>query len=549
MSASVPIRMEGNMKYEMKYDQVYVNGKVFTSDLKNPYADAFAVKEGRIAWVGFAANAELQGETVIDLEGKRVLPGFMDSHMHPIMLAATARQITCLPPAVHSIEELIGEIRSVRKKQDSDQWILGWGYDEGKLAEGRTPNRYDLDQGASDAPVCIVRSCGHIRCVNSRVLEMAGIDRNTPDPQGGEICRDHRGEPTGILRENARNLIMDLMPVDTLEDSIDNLLHLSDVLLSQGVTSISDMCNLEPVDYYPVYQKARERGFQQRVCLYYLWDLFKDKVDFSIPASHLSTESPIRAAGIKLIGDGGISGRTAWCSRPYLGGDGEEYGIPVCTEQDIRDAAAFCKKNNAQLAIHTIGDRATDRAINTVCEIGSWLKSEIPWVRIEHASMPTPQALEKAAKNGIAFVTQPIFLYAEIERFLENMGTEWLQTTFPICDILNAGIRLSFSSDAPATPWMDASNPMYGLEAAVTRRAYNGIDCGQKHKIHIETAIRLYTAACGPIMGFSDVGQLTPGFHADFVVLDRDIMEIPSSEIHKVLVEQTYVNGRKVYQR
>lgn len=533
----------------MNYDQIYVNGKVFTADEANPRADAFAVKNGRIAWVGSGSSVELTGENVIDLGGKRVLPGFMDSHMHPIMLAATTRQITCLPPAVHSIEELIAEIRRIREKQGPDQWILGWGYDEGKLAEGRTLSRYDLDQGSLDAPVCIVRSCGHIRCVNSKVLELAGIDRNTKDPQGGEICRDENGEPTGVLRENARNLIMDLMPIDTGEDSIDNLLHLSSILLSQGVTSISDMCNLESVDYYPIYQEARKRGFQQRVSLFYLWDLFRDRKNFTIPSSHLSPDAPIRAAGIKLIGDGGISGRTAWCSRPYLGGDGQEYGIPVCTEQDIRDAAAFCKKNKAQLSIHAIGHRAIDRAVDTVCEIGSWLDGEIPWVRVEHASMPTKQALEKAAKNGIAFVTQPIFLYAEIERFLENMGMEWLQTTFPVNDILDAGIALSFSSDAPATPWMNASNPMYGLEAAVTRRAHDGTDCGQKHKVSIETAIRLYTAACRPIMGFSDVGQLTPGFHADFIVLDRDILETPAHEIHKVLVEQTYADGRKVYQR
>ena len=183
------------------YDQVYVNGKFFTSDEKKLYADAMAVKDGLIAWIGEAAELDTTDEEVVDLQGKRVLPGIIDSHMHPVMLAANQRQSVCLPPYINSIEELIEAIKKARAAQGPKAWIFGWGYDEGKLKEGKTPSRYDLDAGADDVPVCILRSCGHMRCINSKALEMAGINRDTADPEGGEIMKDDQGEPTGVLRE------------------------------------------------------------------------------------------------------------------------------------------------------------------------------------------------------------------------------------------------------------------------------------------------------------------------------------------------------------
>ena len=531
-----------------KYDNVFINGKIFTSDDENLYADSFAVKDGKFVWVGKESDIDLSKEDCIDLRGRRVLPGFLDSHMHPIMLASNERQTTCLPPNINSIEELIEAIKKVRESKGPNQWILGWGYDESKLAEGRTPTRYDLDKGASDVPVCIVRSCAHTRCVNSKVLEMAGISKDTPDIPGGEIGKDENGEPNGILKENARDYIMDLMPVDTEEDVIDNLLNISDVLLSQGITGIADMGNLEPVDYYDTYLKAREQGFKPKVSMYYIWDYFKNDKNFKMDSSKLQPNIPIRVAGLKIIGDGGISGRTAWCDRPYLGGNGDEYGISTCTEEDILSAIKFCKENKAQLSVHCMGQRSTDMAVDIISKERNWLDGKIPHARIEHASMPTEKSIKKSAKSGIAFVTQPIFLYAEVERYMENLGLEWTQSTFPISDMIKSGINLAFSTDAPATPLACASDPMFCLKAAVTRKAHDGTDCGEKHKVDIETAIKLYTAACGPIMGFDNVGMIKEGFCADFIILDKDILSINPEDIDKIKVESTYVDGKKVYE-
>jgi predicted amidohydrolase YtcJ len=163
--------------------------------------------------------------------------------------------------------------------------------------------------------------------------------------------------------------------------------------------------------------------------------------------------------------------------------------------------------------------------------------------------MPTAQALDRAAKTGIAFVIQPIFLFAEIESYLKNLGTERTKQTYPVRTMLKKGIPVAFSSDAPATAWADPVNPFVGIKSAVTRLAYDGTDTGQDQRVDLETAIILYTKAAQEISRIPDVGQLAPGYHADFMVLDRDIFVISQEEIDKVQVEQTYMGGELVYQK
>ena len=542
----------------MKYDIIFTNGKIFTSDTKKPYAEAMAVKNGRIAFIG--SMEELKGEAgsdlsscadeVCDLGGKRMLPGLIDSHMHPVMIADNMSQIVCLPPYIHSIEEMIPAIAAKRAEQGPDKWILGWGYDEGKLAEGRTPTRYDLDKGASDVPVCIFRSCGHIRCVNSKALALAGITAATPDPEGGEIERDENGEPTGVLKENARLIMDKIIPAKTREEVTDSIVDLSRLLASLGITGMSDMGNLDDTDYYDIYMEAREKGMVQKIGMFYMWDSFSDKSRIKLTPERLDPHAPVKVQGVKLINDGGISGRTAWVDKPYPGGDGKEQGINTCTEENMVSAMEFAKSHGAQLSVHAMGQNAIDMAVSIISREKDWLMgsdTDMPHARIEHASMPTPYALKAAADADIAFVTQPVFMYAEIERYLENLGREWLQATFPMQDILKAKIRMAFSTDAPATPLADAYNPFICIKSAVTRIAGNGYDCGQKQAVDIETAIRLYTAEGAYVMGFADTGMLKKGYKADFIVLDRDILKIPAEDIDKVRVESTYADGKEVY--
>ena len=547
----------------MKYDALYINGKIFTSDADRPYAQAMAVKDGRIAWVGSDTEAEAADiaadcAQTIDLGGKRILPGFVDCHMHAIMLADFAQQISVLPPEIYSITDLQAAIRRVREEQGEGQWILGWGYDEGKLAENRAPNRRDLDEACSDSPVVVQRSCTHIWAVNSKALELAGITKDTSDPEGGRIGRDEQGEPDGILYETATYLVMELLPVKTVEDMADDLVKLGDILCQQGVTTVTDMGEDVSDKYGDIFRSAMARGFKNRASAYCSWRFVQQQGDAVVTDDpDFMGEGRFRLVGVKMIGDGSVSGRTAWCDVPYLPVPGTEAaagepecGMPVCTEEEILAALEFCKKHKCQLSIHCMGAKAIDRAVDLTWQEKPWMTdAAVPSVRLEHVAMPTPQAVKRSAEAGIAWATQPIFLYSEIESYQKNMPPERVGENYNIADWQEAGVQFAFSTDAPATSWATPSEPFANLKGAVTRKAWNGEDCGQRHRVDIETAIRLYTAEAGPIAGFTDVGMLKEGYMADFIVLDRDILEIPAEEIDQVRVDETWIGGEKVYER
>ncbi|MST50856.1 amidohydrolase [Hornefia butyriciproducens] len=530
--------------------RAFVNGKIFTSDISGAeslYAEALLCDGGRILFAGAEKDLPAGEYPRIDLGGRTVIPGFVDAHMHPVMLADFSRQIACLPPKVNSIQELIQEIARVRSEKPEGGWIKGWGYDEGKFAEHRSPNRYDLDKGSSDFPVFLTRSCEHIRCVNSKALELAGITRDTPDPQGGEIERDEHGEPTGVLKENARDLVLPFMPPETKESTVASLIDLGNLLTSQGIVAVTDMGNLHEGGNYEFYEEAVKRGFRQRVSLYYMWDYFMDDPLFDITPELMDRNRQIRIAGLKLIGDGSISGKTAWLSEPYLGT--EECGFPVYSDESMERALEFCKRTGCQLSVHAMGGRAIDRVIDRVYPEKDWTDGKVPCLRVEHLTEPSDRAVARAAERGFGFASQPIFEYCEIETYKSNMDPERLRHIYPHRTMLDRGVKLCLSTDAPATSWAVPSDPFSNLKSAVTRYACDGTDIGQDERLDIETAMILYTKESAEVSGFAGLGVLKPGYAADFAVLSDDLFTVDPMKIDEVCVEETYIGGERVYCR
>ena len=281
--------------------------------------------------------------------------------------------------------------------------------------------------------------------------------------------------------------------------------------------------------------------------VYYMWDFFMDDPDFSIPRERFDRRQQIFVCGLKLIGDGSVSGRTAWMAESYLGTD--SCGISVCSDRQMETAIRFCKENRCQLSMHAMGGRAIERVVDRAAKEEKWNDGPEPYVRVEHITDPSADSVRKAARKGIGFVTQPIFLYAEIESYLNNLGPAWMKRCYPVRDLLDSQVKLCFSTDAPATSWAVPSDPFPNLKGAVTRRAWDGTDCGQEQTVDIETAIILYTKEAARMAGFDRLGQLREGYKADFLLLDRDILEIPAEEIDQVQVEQTYIGGQCAYQR
>lgn len=539
--------------------KLFCHGKIFTADRRQLFVQAMLIDDGIITWIGsdeeagrIKANDSLQDDLMqIDLQGRTVIPGFVDAHLHPMMLAECSKQIACLPPKINSIEELIQTIADVRDELQHSEgdgtlpWICGWGYDEGKYTEKRMPNRYDLDRGAQDVPVFLTRSCEHVRSVNSKALEIAGITRDTQDPPGGIIDRDDHGEPTGILWDSARDLMIPYMPKESEESILSALLDLSKLLSSQGIVAVGDMGNLHPGGNYEQFKLAEKHGFSQRVALYYMWDYFYDDPDFKITPGQRDPSARIRIAGLKLIGDGSISGRTAWLNEPYAGT--EENGLSVYSDELLESAVRFVREQGCQLAVHAMGGRAIDRIIDRIERETKWVSGSKPALRVEHVTEPSERAIAKAAKNDFAFVSQPIFEYCEIESYQKNLGSERVPKLYPFRTMLQHGVKLAFSSDAPATSWAQPSDPFVNLKSAVTRRAYDGTDIGQSERLDIETAIILYTKEAAEVCGFEDLGRLIPGYSADFIILNEDIFLIDPDRIDEVSPEETWICGEPVF--
>lgn len=537
------------MNNGLKYDILFKNAKIFTGDDMNLYAQSFAVKDGKIAWIGTNREAEVvEGLSAerIDLEGERVIPGIVDAHMHAIMMANFSKMIAVLPPEILSIKSLIDAIKRESSKVPKDKivWIQGWGYDEGKLREKRAPQRHDLDKGSEDLPVVITRTCIHIIAANSKAIEIAGVTKETPDPEGGMIGRDEDGEPNGLFYENARFLITKHIPQPTDEEIADNLIHLDDLLMSAGVTTISELGEFGDCDFDSVFSQAIKKGMKARITAYLMWNQIKNAHQFKITPQDMDQRKKYRIAGVKIIGDGSISGKTAWGYEPFTNG---EYGIRTCTEEEIEEAITFCKANKCQLAVHAMGSKMIDYVIEHVYMEKPWTEGTAPYVRIEHVAEPTKTAIRKAAQAGIGFVTQPVFLYCEIESYFENLGQERTKKCYPIKEWIEAGVRFCFSTDAPATSWASPFAPFINLKAAVLRKAWNGVDTGQQHQVNIETAIKLYTKESAEMLGLTDVGMIKKGYAADFLVLDRDILKVPPDEMEQVKVLATFIKGEKVY--
>ena len=539
MSETIPTRFE--------------NAAILTEDPARPRADTMVVQGGSIAWVGWADDVpeRFAGDAcrAVDLAGARVIPGFVDAHMHALMLAGMSTQISALPPKVNSIEELVCAIRQVRAAQDTDAWICGWGYDEELLAEKRSPTRWDLDRGCADEPVCILRTCGHIRCVNSRALELAGITRDTPDPVGGQIERDDDGEPTGVLKETARDLVTPYIPRASMEDDVRNLVDLGRLMARQGIVAATDMCTLDGSDAMPALEAAARAGMKQEIASYVLWDYVKDDPSFRIGEADMDRDRQVFRAGIKLLSDGSVSGRTAWFDVPYLGSDAADpacCGISTCTDEELDGAIAFCRANACQLSVHAMGTRAIDRVLAHLDGIAPWCEG-YPHARIEHVTAPSASAVETLARTGIGVVTQPIFPYAEIATYRARCGDDRTRTYYPVRTLIDAGVNICISTDAPATSWAVPSDPFPNIKSAVTRRASTGFDFGADERITIEEALALYTREAARMVGFKDLGMLRAGYKASFVVLDRDILAVPADEIDQVGVSATYIRGERVF--
>ena len=524
-------------------DVIYTNARIWTGALDQPWAEALAVREGVLLDVGPAARVEAlrqAGTRVVDLDGRFVVPGFIDNHTHFLsggfQLASVDLRDADTPA------EFARRLGDFATTLPEGRWILGGDWDHERW-DGDLPRRDWIDSLTAAHPVFVSRLDGHMALANSAALALAGVTRETLDPDGGEIVRDpDTSEPTGVLKDAAMALVGRVLP-DPSEEELDEALERAMThALSLGVTQVHDVGSLGGWTDLATYRRAHEHG-RLRVRLYALVPLGTWQRLDTYVRQHGLGDDWLRWGGLKAFVDGSLGSTTAWFYEPYTDAP-ETAGLIVTDTTALRDDILQADAHGLHLAVHAIGDRANDWLLDRFAEAAAQNGARDRRFRIEHAQHLTPEAVARFARQGVIPSMQPYHAIDDGRWAEKRIGLERLETTYAFRALLDAGAALTFGSDWTVAP----INPLEGIYAAVTRRTLDGANPDgwvPQQKITVEEALRAYTAA-NAYAGFQEarLGTLEPGKWADFVVLSDSLFEIDPTNIPSVRVLRTVVGGQ-----
>jgi len=529
-------------------DLAILGGKVWTGDGGRPWAEAVAVQGDRIIAVGTASNVRrLVGrETrVIDTQGGLVVPGFIDSHTH--FLDGGFALLSIRLREAKSREDFIARIRDKAAGMAKGEWILNGDWDQQQFNPPELPRRDWIDAITPDNPVCVNRHDGHMVLANSLALKIAGITAKTPVPPGGEILKDpDSGEPTGILKDAAMELVTRHIPAPNLESNLKAAEAALREAARNGVTSTHDMAY--STGNLSVYRELLDSG--KLTCRIFLYVPIAEVECFS----RLSLKTPfgndlLKLGGLKAFVDGSLGSSTALFFEPYAD-DPRVSGIFASDmfpegimEQRIRAADAA----GLQVAVHAIGDKANAVLLDIFERVNAENGPRDRRWRIEHAQHLRPADMERMARLGVIAAVQPYHAIDDGRWAERKIGPERCRTTYAFRSLLDGGVRLAAGSDWTVAPL----EPLAGIYAAVTRRTTDG-----KHpdgwypeqRISLEEALRAYTTE-GAHAEFAEKskGAIQEGLLADLVVLDRDLFQIPPEKILESRVVTTILGGRVVH--
>ncbi len=540
------------MKTMMKIDFALVNGNVNTLNGKDDTAEAVAVASGKIVSVGTTRSIEeiLNKESkIIDVQGKTVLPGFVESHCHPSMAGLRL----CFEVDVRnaaSIDDIMDSLRQKAETLPNGRWVKGFGYNDQRLEERRHPTRWDLDKATTSHPVFLGRTDGHLAVTNSLGLSMAKITKDTADPAGGRFDRDpNTGELTGVLRETAQGRVKALIPQYSVGEIKNGLIAACRQLAAWGITSFHDAA----VDHDSMiaYQELlAEKQLPLRVAMMIPGNPMLELAGYLEELKALGIRAGfgndrLRFYGTKFMCDGSMSGWTAALYEPYSN-EPDEYGITVSSEDELTNGIVEAHKAGLRPVTHAIGDRAIDIVLDAIEKALRERPDPDHRMSIEHCSLPTLEAIDRMKRLGVLPSSSAGFIYELGPAHLLGIGPERLKRYFPHRTYLEKGILSVGNSDWFVTSG-NIAQQIYGV---VTRKGYTGEVIGPEQAISVKDALRLYTIN-GAYASFEEnhKGSIEPGKLADMVVLDRDIFTLPADEIKEVKVETTIVGGEIVYQR
>ena len=528
-------------------DLILTGGVVHTVDAENSIAEAAAVAEGRILAVGsdaeVLATAGPQTKRV-DLAGRSLLPGFIDAHAHPVIIGNAQEAINCKAPGMDSIGALVEAVRQRATQQPPGTWIRGRGYDHTKLAEGRHPNRLDLDPVSPNHPVILTRTCEHIMAWNTRAMELAGVAENAPDPEAGRFDRDD-GKLLGVSYERAINPFVDAsMPAD---DELRRWLVAANTLyLASGCTSVHDAWSLTGPAMNVATEMVEKGDLQLRLYSFVTVNV-ADHPHVGILETGYRTgfgNERLRIGAFKVLTDGSSSGPTAATRAPYTS-DSDSFGILYWQQDELDALLGRAHRAGWQCTVHAVGDRAIEQTLNALARAQEEYPREGLRHRIEHCAIAPPDLQARVVAQGIVPVMQPAFFWEFGDGYIRNYGRERADVMFAVRSLLEAGAVVACSSDAPVTDY----RPLFGIEQAMTRATQSGDVCGLEERVDLTTAIRLHTIN-GAYASFEEEikGSIEVGKLADLTLLEADVRAVPARELRDLPVAMTFLDGEAVYE-
>ncbi len=534
-------------------DRIMTHGKIITVDARDKIVEAIAIKDGRFLATGTTdeiMDLASRDTEVLNLEGKTVLPGLIDSHTHPLLQAAHLIAINCRKPSVKGIADIKKMVRARALELGPGKWIRAVNFNDSKLLEKRHINRWELDEVSPDNPVHVLADTGHRCIVNSRALELAGVTKDTVDPPGGEIERNEAGEPTGLLHENAMHLVSDILPEHTLEELKPGYKEALNQFSKWGVTSTHDAYTRRIG--VRAFQQLLNEGIQQlRISLMVplLPQQSENKFHLLEDLANIGIESGFgndwhKFIALKIMGDGSGPGGTARVYKAQHRGP-KGLGLMMTDPEIIEDAVIKAHESGIRCAIHCIGDRGIDIVLD--CIEKAQKKKPMPDMRhrLEHATLCTPKQLRRIKALKVVPASTVGAVYYLGEQIAENFGPERSRWIYPHKTMIEMGIIAGGNSDFPVV----ATNPFAQMYTVVTRKTISGETVAPEEAIDIMEAIRIYTWNGAYLSKDEDkLGSIEPGKLADLIILDRDITSLPPQELLETKVLMTIVNGKIVYQ-
>jgi predicted amidohydrolase YtcJ len=523
-------------------DLIVTGGAIHTADPDAPLAQAMAVSGGIIVAVGSAEEIEPyrgSGTASIDLGGRAVIPGLIDAHAHVFNLGMFLRTVDLV--GTSGVEEIAARVREAAAGRPEGQWVLGRGWDQNDWAVQVFPTAAALDSAAPDHPVWLTRVDGHAGWANRRAMELAGITAETPDPEGGRIVRDGAGNATGVFIDNAEDLIEAAIPAPSPDELAARLDAAQDRMVSVGLTGVHDM-GTEAEEVELLREWAEAGRLLPRIVSYLDSSdttLMSD-LDSIAAAGLAGAGDRFRIRGVKFYADGALGSRGAALLEPYSDDPGNE-GLLVTPPATLETQVGRARELGLQPAIHAIGDRGNQVALDAIAAAGGSS-------RIEHAQVVAPEDIPRFAELDVIASMQPTHATSDMYWAEDRVGPERIQGAYAWRRMLDAGVALACGSDFP----VESANPFFGLYAAVTRQDQENLPAGgwrPGERLTREEALACFTRWVAEAAGMeSEVGSLQMGKRADFLVLDRDIMDVDAEEIWRTQVLRTVIDGETVYE-